>query len=176
MQLRIAIREDGSNSADLKIFESAAQSALAAARALAYEMRHRSEHDDPIEAARVYTEMILTSARIEVSWIDTRVGRGLPPEAAQEIVRGLKEAVLNVVRHAAAARVEINVGVEENELFASIQDDGIGLPTGQSDLGPSPLGLGLTASAEGMARIGGAMQVSRPPAGGTLVRLAVPLK
>src|SRR5262249_4013163 len=56
--------------------------------------------------------------------------------------RILQESLTNVVKHAQATHVDVEVSVEGGELCMSIRDDGIGLPEGRSSRVPPSPGKG----------------------------------
>ncbi|HEV1996861.1 MAG TPA: histidine kinase, partial [Candidatus Dormibacteraeota bacterium] len=79
LQVRLAIEEKRADPADLRIFESAAENALEAARALSNELRRRS-HGDPIDAAKRALEKLLASNGTRLTWTDVRSREALSPE------------------------------------------------------------------------------------------------
>lgn len=97
----------------------------------------------------------------------------LTPAIQQELQPCLREAVNNVVRHAAASSVVLRAEMSSStNLRLEIEDDGRGL---NRDVGrPGQDGLGnLTAR---LSRIGGRVDVASEPGRGVLVIFDVPLK
>ncbi|MFF8598003.1 GAF domain-containing protein [Streptomyces sp. NPDC015232] len=94
----------------------------------------------------------------------------VPPEAAEEVVAVIGEALTNVARHANARHAEVAVVAEENVLAVMVSDDGIGIRPG----GPRSGLRNLTERAE---RLGGDLSVRARPgaAGGTLLEWSIPL-
>ena len=79
-----------------------------------------------------------------------------------------QEAMQNVIRHANADRVTIELHAERAALRLAIQDNGIGYP-------PSgPEGLGLRSLRERVELSGGTVSLRRSPDGGTIVAVEVP--
>jgi two-component system NarL family sensor kinase len=102
---------------------------------------------------------------------DVEAPRELSPlPAAVEVAafRIAQEALTNVTRHAAASRATISVAVD-GDLHLEISDDGRGLPP------DAPVGVGLTSMRDRAAELGGTFAIERPPAGGTRVRVRLPL-
>ena len=101
------------------------------------------------------------------------------PEAAlsthvrHHLFLGCKEALNNIVRHAAATEVTIHITVGVGRLGISLADNGRGIPVG--DAGPASLRNGLTNMRQRMAEIDATCIVSRGPDGGTVVVFEVPL-
>ncbi|GHH59740.1 histidine kinase [Kitasatospora indigofera] len=95
--------------------------------------------------------------------LDLRV----PPPVADALVAVLEEALSNVVRHARAHRVDVDLSVD-GELSLTVTDDGVGLPEG----GPRS---GLANLAERAQRLDGSFRAGAGPDGGTRLVWRVPL-
>ncbi|MFC9329274.1 GAF domain-containing protein [Kitasatospora sp. NPDC057015] len=95
--------------------------------------------------------------------LDLRV----PPPVADALVAVLEEALSNVVRHARAHRVEVDLSAD-GELNLTVTDDGVGLPQG----GPRS---GLANLAERAQHLGGSFRAGAGPDGGTRLVWRVPL-
>jgi signal transduction histidine kinase len=76
----------------------------------------------------------------------------------------------NVARHAGVKDVRVRLHSDGRVLELDVEDHGRGLSstTGRR-------GLGIIAMRERAALVGGTLEFVRPPAGGTLIRLRVPL-
>jgi signal transduction histidine kinase len=100
----------------------------------------------------------------------------LPFEMEIAVFRAVQEAISNVVRHAEAEKVLIEVAVNRGVLEVDVEDDGLGFDV-ESVGGPSPSGrgLGILGMHERMDLIGGASKVTSSPGNGTRVSLRVPL-
>jgi signal transduction histidine kinase len=83
----------------------------------------------------------------------------------------LKEALHNVVKHAAATEVRIRMAVEENRMVISIQDNGIGMDARQE----THQGRGLKNMRERLTHIGGEFQCSSQPQQGTTLQFSLVL-
>ncbi|MFF9915574.1 GAF domain-containing sensor histidine kinase, partial [Streptomyces sp. NPDC013457] len=94
----------------------------------------------------------------------------VPPEAADEVLAVLGEALTNVARHARARRVEVTVAAGDGALTVAVSDDGVGMPEGVSR-------SGLRNLAERARRLGGTLSVSgrAEPGGGTELEWRIPL-
>ena len=90
--------------------------------------------------------------------------------------RILQESLTNVVKHAQATHVDVEVSVEGAELCMSIRDDGIGLPTGRSSRQPQPGkgGMGLIGMRERVDALGGTLRLESSPGTGTTIRVRLP--
>jgi signal transduction histidine kinase len=54
----------------------------------------------------------------------------VPPSIGEQLVAVIRETLSNTARHAEASAVTITVTVTASEISLSVQDDGVGLPTG----------------------------------------------
>ena len=104
--------------------------------------------------------------------------RRLDPELESTIYRVVQEALTNVSRHAQATKALITVTERDGTIEASVLDDGRGLPDA-ARLGPRGDGLeggfGISGMRERAELIGAELELVPAPAGGTVMRLTVPL-
>ncbi|MDX3454543.1 GAF domain-containing protein [Streptomyces sp. ME02-8801-2C] len=92
----------------------------------------------------------------------------LPASRTEVLLAAVREALLNVEKHARASAVTVSVGRSGPLLTVAVHDDGVGL-------GPDhEPGLGLTKSAEALGRLGGTVRVVSDPDGGTIWRARLP--
>lgn len=97
------------------------------------------------------------------------------PEVAVAIFRVAQEALTNVVRHARATRVEVNLQMVGGSLELSVADDGAGFVVAEAQRRPSA-SIGLFGMAERVALVGGGLEIDSNPDSGTRVRASVPLR
>jgi len=99
--------------------------------------------------------------------------RPLPPGSEQEILRVAQEAIHNVKKHAGARNLSVQLGYGPVEVALEVRDDGQGFAADQT---AAPGHFGLTGMRERAAAIGGTLEVTSEPGGGTEVRLRVPAR
>lgn len=101
-----------------------------------------------------------------------RVGDSRPVDAsvAIHVYRLLQEALSNVARHAGTREAAVRLTFAPGLLQLDVEDRGVG-----GAAAPASHGLGLVTMRERAALVGGELTLLRPPDGGTLVRLTVPL-
>jgi two-component system sensor histidine kinase UhpB len=87
------------------------------------------------------------------------------------VFRVLQEALTNVARHAETDRADISLRYRADALELVVEDHGRGI-----DARAPKRGLGVVAMRERAELVGGTIEFSRPPAGGTRVTLTVPLE
>ena len=86
-------------------------------------------------------------------------------ELATALFRIVQEALTNVLRHAGATRVDIELGVKGGCVTVEINDDG----TGITESGMGPGSLGILGMRERAAALGGVLEVAPRSNGGTRV-------
>ncbi len=86
-------------------------------------------------------------------------------ELATALFRIVQEALTNVLRHAGATRVDIELGVKSGCVMVEINDDG----TGITESGMGPGSLGILGMRERAAALGGVLEVAPRSNGGTRV-------
>ncbi|MBL8214109.1 MAG: hypothetical protein JNK87_25535 [Bryobacterales bacterium] len=79
-----------------------------------------------------------------------------------------KEAIHNIVRHSQCQTAELRIELDAAALHARIKDDGSGIPVGVR-------GRGLSSMHNRAVQLGGRLEVTSTPGGGTEVSLRFPL-
>jgi PAS domain S-box-containing protein len=101
---------------------------------------------------------------------------GVPGDLAIACFRVVQEALTNVVRHARAQHVWIELSGRESELLLVVRDDGVGFDVdrtlGQAE---APQRLGLLGMRERVELFGGDLEVDSAPQRGTRIRARFPL-
>jgi len=106
----------------------------------------------------------------EIDWrvaADTIEGLGETQSLA--LYRAAQECLTNVVRHAGAKTVRVTLKKRKGGVMVSVSDDGRGFAQER-------YGFGLLGMAERARALGGKMDVTATPGGGSLVSLTVPTK
>jgi two-component system, NarL family, sensor histidine kinase UhpB len=97
------------------------------------------------------------------------LAEAVSPEVELVVYRVAQESLTNVMRHAGASEVLVALAHVGGGLRLVVRDDGRGLPTDFNG------GTGIAGMQERALHVGGRLTVSRLPAGGTEVRLDIPL-
>ena len=105
--------------------------------------------------------------------IERRLDPGPPLSEEQELVvyRVAQEALTNVARHAGATTAELRLHRTDDQVVLAVRDDGRGLPPAAL-----PSSHGIRGMRERAMLIGAQLAIAEPPAGGTEVRLSIPLE
>ncbi len=141
-------------------------------RHLAYQL-HPSILDDlglPIALQRLVDDFTARS-RIRGSFEHKLIPNAVPQDIATCIYRVAQESLNNVVRHAEASRVDVELTGSQSELVVTITDDGVGFDSEQPRNGSH--GLGLLGMKERVALVHGVLQVSSAVGKGTRVQVVV---
>jgi two-component system sensor histidine kinase UhpB len=144
-----------------------ARASLEEVRRVAQRLRPEALDDLGLRSALMHlTERIAERSPTRVV---RNISAQLPTLAAEKelvIYRVAQEALTNVLRHAEAERALIAVGVDNEAVVLTVEDDGRG--TGGAENG------GITGMRERAILIGADLAIGPRPGGGTIVRLAVP--
>lgn len=97
----------------------------------------------------------------------------LPAEYEIACFRVAQESVTNVLRHAAASRIDVHVGRVANHLSLSITDDGCGFDPSTLDDAAAHGHLGVLGMRERIRARGGQFRLTSTPGRGTTVEIEV---
>jgi signal transduction histidine kinase len=102
--------------------------------------------------------------------LDIAPGVHVPARSQQELLRVVREAVINSIRHSGAEHVRVRL-TEHPALCVSVADDGVGFDPERS---PAAGHLGLEGMAARVHAIGGELTISSAARQGTEVRVTLP--
>lgn len=111
-------------------------------------------------------ERLLDAAReagLRVEYRQTGSGEPPPASAGLAVFRIVQESITNVLRHAAASTVQVDIGYQPDGLSVRVADDGRGTPAG-----PAPDGHGLIGMRERVFGLGGTFSAGRSELGFTV--------
>jgi signal transduction histidine kinase len=129
-----------------------------------------------IPALQEELDQRLTPAGIAAGLAAEGDAAGLPPELATAVFRIAQEALTNVIRHANATQVCVQVGRTATGLAMTIEDDGVGLPDEALDgASGGQQAFGILGMQERAEALGGRLDVTRREPSGTRVTLWLPL-
>ena len=106
--------------------------------------------------------------------VDT-VPTNLPEHAETAVYRIAQEALQNVMKHASAAHVQLQLAVAADAVLLKISDDGVGFNPAATAERAGPVGYGLPGMRQRAELLGGQLTADSTPGRGTVVRLRVPL-
>lgn len=115
-------------------------------------------------------------AQIELDFDDRAPALELSATQEFQVQRIVQEALANVAKHANAQRVWLTLEQHPDRVRVRVDDDGAGIGETEADAdaddAATHLGLGIMRQRAG--HLGGALEVSRRPGGGTRVELNFP--
>jgi len=97
------------------------------------------------------------------------------PNIENAVFRIVQESLTNVLKHAQATQVVININVSRNQLLLSVEDNGIGYDMSETASGNGKRGWGLITMTERALAVGGTCRVQSKPGMGTHIIVEVPL-
>ena len=92
------------------------------------------------------------------------------PDRASALFRIFQEALTNIAKHAGATRVTVSLGRVERQLLLAICDDGCGIAPADRR---KPHSFGLRGMNERALALGGTLDLSAAPGGGTMVAVKI---
>ena len=122
-----------------------------------------------------YTQEFLTTAGVRCRLdVPTELpATPIAPDFRHNIFLVAKEAVNNVVKHAQASSVRLQIKLESGQIVMEVEDDGRG-PDGAATAAERDRN-GLRNMSRRMEDVGGSFSISPAARSGTIVRLAAPL-
>jgi signal transduction histidine kinase len=129
-----------------------------------------------VAALRWYIDRQAKRAGFKAHFIAELPEMRLPPELETTCFRVVQEALTNVVRHAQAKQVEVELRKLDHELELVICDDGIGFDVNSVlDRASGDLSLGLLGMQERVQLVGGIIKISSDLKRGTEIQVQFPL-
>jgi signal transduction histidine kinase len=155
---------------DLREVQELAQSTLNNVRSLSQALHPSILDETGLESTlEWYLPTIEKQSGITVCYERSGTGPPVNGTAGIHVYRVLQEALTNVTRHSGADRAWVRLRNAAGLLELEVEDHGKGFGPAQDH------GLGMVAMRERADLLGGTIDFLRPPEGGTLVRLRVPI-
>jgi PAS domain S-box-containing protein len=156
----------------LDYVENLAQAGIAEMRALIFELRPESLQQEGLGGALRKQLEALESRHGLVTNFEFATEPSLPLTGKQVLYRVAQEALHNVVKHARAEQVWLELVQTDGQVLLEIVDDGVGFDTTKT----FPGHLGLKSMRERIAALGGTLDVRSQDGRGTTVRALLPLE
>ncbi len=125
-----------------------------------------------LPAVRWITQETCARAGLQYTEVYPEQEPRLIDDAAIMSFRLVQESLVNIVKHARATRVHVEVAVQGDELMILIEDNGSGIEVDRRDAVGSH---GLATMRHRVRSFGGTLDIDAPPQGGTRVRARIPL-
>jgi signal transduction histidine kinase len=145
---------------------------LAESRRVVWALRPRPLTEQPLpQALEELTGRLGEETGLHAEALVTGTARPLPAHMEEALLRIVQEALANVRKHAAAARVTLTLSFLDDVTMLDVHDDGVGFDHAAT---VAAGGLGLRAMAERVAALGGSLAVESAPGEGTTIAVEVP--
>lgn len=145
-------------------------------RALAYNLRPPAIDAVGLgQTLHDYCQRVARQTGIQVVYQD-RLLPGLPGHIQISIYRVVQEALTNIVKHSGAARVEVCLENDAEEILVHVTDNGRGFSPEKPNSPDISRGLGLIGIQERMEALGGAFEIVSHPGMGTQLIARIPLQ
>lgn len=176
VQLQIAGRALGQSPDEarrhLEDAQEMVRSGLDDARRAIWELRSQNtENQDLASRLLQVSERLTASSEIKTQVEVHGTYRPLPERTESELLRIAQEAITNVIRHAAATRIAIQLQFSRGRVTMTIVDNGCGFSGGAPTAANGH--FGITGMHERAQQIGGIVTVSSRQGEGTEVRVEV---
>ncbi len=144
------------------------------ARHIAYEL-HPSVLDDLglVVSLKALCDEFSKAEKIRVAFTAGELPDLISQQVASGLYRITQESLQNVAKHAKAKHLSVRLGVRDESLVLSFEDDGIGFAP-QAVKGKG--GLGLVSIGERTRILGGTLSIDSKPGSGTRISVRVPLQ
>jgi signal transduction histidine kinase len=155
----------------LKRLNKHAREAMTEMRMLIHELRPSIlEEAGLAEALKVRLESVEARSGLKANLQVVGQQRRLPATVEDALYRVALEGLNNVLKHAQAREVELDLGFDEGAVRLTIKDDGIGFDL---DSAARYGGYGLAMMQERVEHIGGSLSIETAPGAGTTLRVEV---
>jgi len=158
----------------IQAIQEIAQKALGEMRSLIFELRPAMLEEKGLPCVlALYVDSIRRKEGLDVI-LRVDGEQRLPGELEQGLYRIAQEALFNVVKHAMAKNVTVELEIRPDRVSLSVEDDGVGFePSSPPGKG---ITLGLTSMRERAKLLGGEFEIQSQPGQGTRVSVHIPLE
>lgn len=144
-----------------------------ATRNLSFELSPPVLHDLGFDAAVQWlAENIEQGYGVEIALTQEGPSCALDERVRTLLYRAVRELLINVGKHSRASRADVRLTGSPGLLRVEVVDDGISCDPAELETGR---GLGLRTIRERLNHLGGRMEITTPPCGGTSISLYAPL-
>jgi signal transduction histidine kinase len=148
---------------------------LAESRRVVWALRPRSLAEQPLpRALEELTGRLAEETGLQAGTVVTGTARPLPAQVEEALLRIGQEALANVRKHAAAARVTLTLSYLDDAATLDVHDDGVGFDQAAAEAAAG--GLGLRAMGERAAALGGSLVIESAPGEGTTIAVELPVR
>ena len=123
------------------------------------------------------TEHIQKKHGITVEFEDDGRPKPLDDDIRVLLFRDVRELLINVVKHARAAKVKVSVRRVDDRISVRVEDNGVGFdPKNVASVSTKNGGFGLFSIRHRLEELGGHLQIDSAPGRGCIVTMTAPIK
>ena len=127
-----------------------------------------------VAAVREFVDKLAGAGTLRIELETLGLDQRLPLPVENVVYRSIQEIVANVIKHARASQVTVQLLGQPTELTVLIEDNGIGFDLPEAMARPDA-GIGLRNLYSREEYLGGRLDIDARPGRGTIVTLEVPL-
>lgn len=179
MKMRLALLSDAMRSHDdalagkyLNDVDDAMESAYSGLRELLSQFRQRMDPRGLLPALQDLVDGFRKRTDIAIDFANPARDVNLTPDQEVQVFHIVQEALNNIYKHSHARHVRLSIETSGGEYFVTVDDDGIGLNSG--DESPNGMHFGLNIMRERAHRLAGDITVDNRIGEGTRVQLRFP--
>jgi signal transduction histidine kinase len=135
-------------------------------------LRHESTAENLRESVMHLVNTLTDGTRLQANCLVAEVSSVVSASMETEVLRIIREAVNNVVRHADASEVRVSLFAGGDQLQLCVEDNGRGFVLGQPLAGAT---FGMTSMRERARQLGGLLWLYSRPGYGTQVNAFFPI-
>jgi signal transduction histidine kinase len=129
----------------------------------------------PVTVARLADDLRRQSG-VHVDFEETGAERALEPFVERAVIRIIGESLRNVGQHSGAANAKVMLRYDEDQVVATIEDDGKGFESKELQTVEERGHYGIVGMRERAEGVGGQLVVRSEPSRGTIVRATIPYR
>ncbi len=173
--LEIRIREDIPVDEEvLKRIHAQLRSLTESTRRISYSLHSPTLEDfGLVPALKQYVERFVVRKDLDADFEASGFDERLPRQIGITLYRVAQEALTNIIRHAEASHVVVQLTKGYPRVIMNIEDNGKGFALEKE---PLKEGLGIVGMRERVERLGGDISIITSPGAGTRIRVTLPLE
>ena len=157
--------------AQIRLLYETANAALKEMRTLIFELRPANLEEEGLAAVLAKHAKMISDRYGLMVRVDMKGQRRLPSNIEKGLYRVTQEALNNIVKHAKATEAAVYLDAQDDMIYLTIKDNGVGIAPGVVKPGT----LGLASMRERIEQLGGKFEIGpRPNGSGTVIHVEVP--
>ena len=158
---------------EMKSLRSMVRTSLQEVRRIIYNLRPMALDDlGLVPTIRKYLVNVEEYNKISITLSEQGGFDRLASKYEVALFRLIQESVQNVVKHASAEHIHVNIRIEKNQVSVSIRDDGVGFNLEKK----KENSFGLIGMRERVEMLDGELDINTKIGGGTTIYVKIPLK